>query len=155
MRCEVTYEELALFVAEEVAGERAEELKAHVASCAECGERLADIREGDSILKGLRREEPSAEAILNTRRALSRAVRGARESEIMTLAEVAEFLRVSESELDVGDWGLPVFEIGGRLRVRRARLVEWIEQRERDYARASIASHVARVVGGDFGKGVA
>jgi len=155
MKCEITYDELALFDAEEVAGERADELKGHVASCPECRRRLDDIREADSLVKGLRRHGPSPEALLETRRALSREVRGRGDPEIMTLEEAAGFLRVSATELDVEDWGLPVFEIGGRLRVRRTRLIEWIENRERAFVRGSVASHVASVVGGDFGKGVA
>ncbi|MHC5056602.1 MAG: anti-sigma factor [Planctomycetota bacterium] len=155
MRCEVTYEELALLDAGEVDDGRAGELAAHVAACAECGRRLDDLREADTVMTGLRREEPSAAAVLETRRALSREVRGCGEPEIMTLDEAAEFLRVDARELDIQEWGLPVFEIGGRLRVRRARLVEWIEQRERAFARGSAASEVARIVGGDFGKGVA
>jgi len=155
MKCDVSYEDLAIYSAGEVDDERMIELKAHVASCAECRRRLADIREADSLMTGLRREEPSASALLETRRALAREVRGRGGPEIMTLDEAAEFLRVDPRELDVEVWGLPVFEIGGRLRVRRARLVAWIEDRERAFARGSAASEVARIVGGDFGKGVA
>ncbi|MHC4250636.1 MAG: anti-sigma factor, partial [Planctomycetota bacterium] len=149
MRCEVTYEELALLDAGEVDDARGRELAAHVAACAECRRRLDDLREADSAMAGLRREEPSAGAVLETRRALSREVRGRSEPDIMTLEEAAEYLRVDSRELNVEEWGLPVFEIGGRLRVRRARLVEWVENRERAYARGSAASEVARIVGAD------
>jgi hypothetical protein len=155
MKCEVTYEELALLDAGEVSSERVGELKTHIASCAECRERLGDLREADAVMANLRREEPSAAAVLDTRRAISREVRGQDESEIMTLDEAAAFLRVDTDELDAEEWRLPVFEIGGRLRVRRTRLVEWIKNRELAYARGSAASEVARVLGGDFGKGVA
>lgn len=159
MRCDVTHEELALYSAGEVdAGldeARTAELAAHVAGCAECRRRLDDLRETDSLMTGLRREEPSAGAVLEARRALSREVRGGRDPEVMTLEEAAEFLRIAPRELDVAAWGLPVFEIGGRLRVRRSRLVQWIERRERSYARGSAASDLARIARGDFGKGVA
>ena len=103
MLCDVTYEDLALYSAGEVDASfdetRARELAAHVASCAECRGRLDDLREADSLMTGLRREEPSAAALLGTRRALSREVRGGGEPEVMTLDEVAEFL---EDTLGVG-----------------------------------------------------
>ena len=51
------------------------------------------------------------------------------------------------------DW--PAFELAGQIRVRRAKLVEWIERRERDFTRQSAASWAARATAGAFGKGVA
>ncbi len=52
------------------------------------------------------------------------------EQEILTLPEAAALLRVPlellEEELDT----LPTFEIGGAVRLRRTRLMAWINQRE-------------------------
>jgi hypothetical protein len=62
----------------------------------------------------------------------------------MTLDEVAEFLRISLDELEEVVTELPAFEVAGQLRVRRARLLEWVEARERAYRRSSAQSEVAR-----------
>ena len=95
--------------------------------------------------------EPSARAVLNARKALSHELGAGEDPEIMTLEEVAEFLRMPPDDLDEIAAGLPAFELGGHVRVRRERLIEWIEQRELLYARRNIESSIAR----GFGKGVA
>ena len=66
----------------------------------------------------------------------------------MTLDEVAEFLRVSLEELGEVVGELPAFELAGRVRVRRTKLIEWIEKRERAYARGRIESEVAGILAG-------
>ena len=66
----------------------------------------------------------------------------------MTLAEVAEFLRVSPDALAEVMEELPAFEVGGQVRVRRARLVEWVAERERNYARSRAESEVAHALAG-------
>ena len=54
--------------------------------------------------------------------------------EIMTPAEVAAFLRIPLDDLEEVFDELPSFEFAGHVRVRRERLLEWIEQRERRQA---------------------
>ena len=66
----------------------------------------------------------------------------------MTLNEAAGFLRISVDDLEDVVTDLPAFEVGGKIRVRRAALLEWIEQRERAYARGRAESQVARLVAG-------
>ncbi len=155
MRCEIAYEELAAFAAGdcEIPGKR--EIEEHLAGCSRCRERLEALREVDTALGSLRRAEPSARAVLEARRALSREVRGGPEPAIMTLDEVAEFLRLTPDQLEEIAEGLPAFELAGQLRVRRERLVEWVEQRELVFLRRNIESSVARSLAGAFGKGVA
>ncbi len=51
-------------------------------------------------------------------------------SDIMTLEEVASFLRVTPQELEWELDSLPVFSFAGRLRIRRDRLLDWIQERE-------------------------
>jgi len=149
MKCDVTHEELSRLSAGEVTAERARELERHVAACEQCRRRLESLREVDGLLRVMPREEPPAQAVLDARRALASELRSSG-PEIMTLQEVAEFLRVSEDEMSDVAAELPAFEVGGRVRVRRARLLEWIEQRERSYMRASIQSEAARVIAGAF-----
>ena len=151
----VSIEELAAFASGELEAERSRELEAHLERCGECRDRLEALREVDSALDSPRRAEPSARAVLEARRAISREVRGTNSPEIMTLDEVAEFLRITTDELEEIASGLPAFELAGQLRVRRERLVEWVEQRELVYVRRNIESSVARSLAGDFGRGVA
>jgi len=73
----------------------------------------------------------------------------------MTLDEVAEFLRLSPGQLDEVASDLPGFELAGQVRVRRAKLLEWIERRERSYLRNTVASRVARALAANGWKGVA
>lgn len=51
--------------------------------------------------------------------------------EVLTMEEAAAFLRVSIEDLEKEFNTLPVFSIGGRMRIRRSQLTEWIEERER------------------------
>ena len=53
------------------------------------------------------------------------------EAEILTLEEAAAFLKVSMTALEAELDTLPVFEFGGCVRIRRHRLLTWIETREK------------------------
>ncbi len=147
MECEVSYEELSRFASGELDEERAWQVQDHLRSCERCRRHEAALRALDGRLRQLRRIEPPAGAVLEARRTLSRQVRGGG-PEVMTLGEVAEFLRVPQDALAEVMEELPAFELGGYVRVRRARLVEWIEQRERAYVRARAESEVAQILAG-------
>ncbi len=155
MGCEITYEELAAFAAGDCEAARTGEIEEHLSGCDRCRDRLEALRDVDSALGSPRRAEPSARAVLEARRAISRELRGTSSPEIMTLDEVAEFLRLAPDQLEEIAEGLPAFELAGQLRVRRERLVEWVEQRELVYVRRNIESSVSRSLAGDFGRGVA
>ena len=146
MDCDVTYEELARLAAGDLDGERAGEAEAHVAACVVCRRRLDALRAVDGALAALPRLEPPAGAVLKARRLLSQEVRGTQAQEIMTLDEVAELLRISLDELEEVVLELPAFELAGQLRVRRSRLLEWVEAREHAYARSSAQTEVARIL---------
>ncbi len=122
---------------------RAREIEEHVAECADCQRSLDSLQTVDQILDSLPPAAPSAATLLNVRRALARETRPGG-SEIMTLSEVAELLRIPEADLDEVIEELPAFELGGRVRVRRSKLVEWIEQREQNFTKARMESYVAR-----------
>jgi anti-sigma factor RsiW len=151
--CDVTYEELAAFVTGDLPEERQRELGAHLPACGRCRRRVAALRQADAALGALRPPQPSPDALLAARRAVSRQTRPTEPGEVMTLDDVAEFLRIEPDDLaDVID-ELPAFEVAGKVRVRRTRLVEWIRTRERDYARDAAASWAARIAAGDGGTG--
>jgi len=155
MPCDTGYEELSSYASGELDELREAEIEAHLAECGGCRERLAALSEVDVLLRSLPRIRPTAGAIFEARKVLSRELRDDAAPEIMTLEEVAEFLRLSRAELgDVVD-ELPAFEIAGRLRVRRASLDEWLRRRELAYRRSSVASELAGAFSVELGKGVA
>ena len=143
MTCDVTYEELSAFAAHDASPERAQALQDHVRQCPTCQTRLAALLKLDSALQKLPRIQPPTSAVLNVRRAFSRGIRS-REPAVMTLQEVADFLRVSLEDLYEAVDDLPAFDLAGRILVRRAKLVEWIGQREQAYRRQTIQSEIAR-----------
>ena len=150
MSCDVTYQELVAFVSGDADAERREHIDGHAVGCRRCRKRLEALRRSDAALKGLAKVAPSGSAILAARRAFSEVTRGPRAPEIMTLADVAEFLRVTPEQLGEMVEELPAFELAGQVRVRRDRLIEWVQQRERDYARGAAASWAARASSGQF-----
>jgi len=149
MACDVTYFELSLYHAGELDDERTREIEKHLPGCAVCRQRLETLGMTAVALASVPRFEPSAAALLKVRKALSRRVRG-EEREVMTLEEVAEFMRVSQDDLEEVVDDLPAFEIAGRVRVRRDRLLAWIAKRERTYRTTAIESDVARILSGRF-----
>lgn len=150
MSCDVTYEDLSRFESGELDADRAREIQAHAEDCVTCRRRLAALGSLDEALSGWPRHEPSAGAVLQAHRALSAEVRGRREPELMTLDEVAEFLRITLDELEEIVLELPCFELAGQLRVRRSRLIEWVESRERAWSASSARSEVATILSDTF-----
>lgn len=146
MDCGISYEDLAAFAVGDMDAEGAERIEQHARTCPACRARLAALRRVDGELRLLSRPEPSAGAVLAARRLIARETRGAGGPEVMTLSEVAEFLRVPPDAMADVAGELPAFEVGGQVRVRRARLIEWMAQRERAHARALAESEVARMV---------
>ena len=144
MECQVTYEELAAFAADELDAKQQAEMGKHVSACERCGRRLAALSKADAMLGEMQPVQPEASAILAARRAIVEVTRGVTRTEIMTLGEVGEFLRIKPEELGELVEELPAFELAGQLRVRKAKLIEWIEQRERNYSRDAAASWAAR-----------
>ncbi len=146
MNCTISYEELAALSAGDLPPEREGELHRHSDVCKLCRARLAKLTQVDNELNSLAPPPPSAPMLLEVRRALGGEVRGVPAREVMTLAEAAEFLRVrADDACEVLD-ELPLFEIAGKLRVRRSRLLAWVEERECRYARERAESDVARML---------
>lgn len=146
MDCDVTYRKLARYAASELESDRTRAIEEHLAVCESCRRRLRAVQRTDAALLALPRLEPSPQGLLNTRRALSQHVRGSGTRAVMTLDEVADYLRISLDELEEIVLELPVFELAGQLRVRRAKLDQWLEARERAFARAGAESEVARIL---------
>lgn len=111
-------------------------LSAHLQTCARCQQVQAEHAQLSRLLDAHAQRPPqlAAPAAASALRAVHAALARERSPdpapEIMTLDEVAALLRVSRDDLDLELHSLPVFEFAGQLRVRRARLMAWIEARE-------------------------
>ena len=155
MNCEITNEDLAAFAIGESEPGREAEIREHIINCTSCHQRIKALEQTDTLLESLKPTAPSVSAILSARRSLSEIIHGSQVSEIMTLEETANFLRITSEQLGEIVEDLPAFELAGQIRVRRARLVEWIQRRERDYNRQVSESWVARANVHGLGTGVA
>ena len=65
-------------------------------------------------------------------------------SEIMTPSELAAWLKIPLEALDECIEQIPCFELAGQIRFRRARVEQWLAEREQAFA-AERASHAARL----------
>lgn len=135
MDCSTCEELLSRFEKGELDTEETKAVEGHLASCADCRHVLDEYRSLSNLsatdsgpLLEADRAQRALSAILDEL-AIHTTVDAL--PEVMTIEEVAAFLRVEPDDLDVELDTLPAFEIGGRLRVRRSRLLEWIEERER------------------------
>ena len=144
MDCNVTYEELAAFIAGDLDANRCDWIHDHLAQCKHCRNRLNALDQADTALDDLLPARPSPVAVDAVRQALAEVTRTEATPQIMTLDQVARFLQISSDQLGEIAETLPAFELAGQIRVRRARLIEWIEQRERSYSRDTAASSVAQ-----------
>jgi len=149
----MSHETLAQFAAGDMDAAEISDAEAHILQCPECRRRLEAVRTADAALCLLKRAEPSAKALLATRRLISEEIRVPQPSEIMTLDDVAEFLRIGPAEMEEIAEEFPAFELAGEIRIRRAKLLDWIEHRERQYLRQTIESRTARISRTAFQKG--
>jgi len=131
MHCELTHEDLSLHLGRELEAGAAATLEAHLAGCERCRGHLQVLRRLEQDLARLPRAQPSDDALMRTRQALWRDAYQPPEPEVMTLQEVARYLRLTPEELEGLVLELPVFELAWQLRLRRQKLLEWIESRER------------------------
>lgn len=139
--CEDREELLSLHATGELEEVSRRELDGHLAGCAACREALEQFRDLTrlSAAAGAPSIDPGAasQVLARVRTALAaddaagQPVPEQEVPEVMTLEDAARFLRVPLEDLTSELDSLPVFEIGGHLRLRRERLLEWIAERER------------------------
>lgn len=153
--CQVGDEELAAFAAGDLPEDRQRTLADHAATCEHCARRLHALSSVDSALSQFM-QQPVPDT--TAQRVFGRVLQSApvpTVPEILTLREAAAFLRISEEDLqDLLD-ELPVFELGGQLRIRAQRLRQWIEQRELSYQRNAFRTRALRITRGAWSKGMA
>ena len=132
MTCNECREQLSEFEAGELSGDAARAVEAHVATCRDCAGLLQALTETARMTEGLREEWPVRSMSVRILKAADELFGPdlADAPEIMTPEDVARFLRVSAEGLESAMASLPAFDIGGRLRYRKARIIEWIEEQE-------------------------
>jgi len=147
MECEECRQRLSEFAAGETPQHEAAAVQEHVEQCAACARLLAAMRATADLVEALPDEEPPRSLVL---RILGRveelsAPDLAEAPEIMTLEQAARFLQVPPAKLESELVTLPAFEIAGELRIRRDRLLTWVEERERARERMQIYSRLRAV----------
>ena len=144
MDCDVSYEELAAFTVGDLHAQRYGAINEHLLRCRHCRDRIEALESADQALAEMPPAQPSPSALVATRRALAEATGAETAAQIMTLDQVARFLQITAEQLGEIVDTLPAFELAGQIRVRRAKLLEWIEQREQDHTRQAAASWAAQ-----------
>lgn len=152
LTCDTAEGLLSLLETGELEGARAAELREHLGACAGCRAVEAGYRALSAVCAagddegGLDagRAEEILDAVMAELDAPGADAAPAAPGEIMTLEEVAGFLRVGLGELERELDDLPTFEFAGRLRIRRAALLAWIEERERKCRSRRLLSVVER-----------
>ncbi len=147
-RCPSSAEDLSAYLLGEADATRAEAIEKHLDECCACRQRMAGLRQLEDAFATMQQPEPPAAAVLRARRRLRSLLGADPDPQVMTLPEVAEFLRISGDELAVLVPDLPAFEIAGQIRVRRGKLIDWVEKRERAHLRTTIESEVAGILAG-------
>jgi excisionase family DNA binding protein len=127
--------------------ETAREARAHAQGCAACRSDLQSLQRLLAALEGAAADELPRAARTRVMGALLAAAQGA--PEIMTLPEVAAYLRVSEATVRSALDRIPHFDVGGELRFRRAGLDRWIEREEQQPARSGITGPVLTLISAD------
>lgn len=146
MTCEYTHEDLAAYAAGEGDAQARAGIQRHLAACQACRELAAAIKRADDALRIAPAFAPPPEAVERTRATVAREIARSVPPEIMTIDEAGQMLRLSPRELEEIAPELPAFELAGQIRIRRGRLMEWIEEREKRYRSAGIQSQVARLL---------
>ncbi|MCP4644262.1 MAG: zf-HC2 domain-containing protein [bacterium] len=131
-RC-IQDEMLSRYAAGDCDPEEARSVRAHVEACGSCQTRLDGLRRADAALREAAASPVPDRIAASVWRAIAEELNSRPAPEIMTLEDVARYLRIPSSDLEPFLEDLPCFEFAGRVRIRRTRLLEWIGEREQRY----------------------
>ena len=133
MNCEEAQTLLSEFEAEEAPPETAERLRKHLDACPACARLFEAMRRVTESVAATPDEDIPRALGLRILSLVDDVLRGdlADAPEVMTPEELTRFLRVPAEALDDLADRIPGVEIGGRLRFRKDRVIEWLEERER------------------------
>lgn len=154
MACEVTLERLSALLAGDLDAAQAHLLRQHIGQCPTCTTSIARLQEADRQLRSVAERVPSA-VVQRARQVIRSAVQHQPTPEVMTLEEVAQYLRLGASQLAQVLEQLPSFTVAGEVRVRRDRLMQWINDQEQQAFRDRVRSQAARSIRLAFEQGIA
>ena len=142
MNCETCQELLSAFEANDLDAETASHVRGHLRACLACAGLLAAIGDLDVMTANLPDDALSRSLCLGILGEVDALLAPdlSEAPEIMTVEQLARFLRVPLARLEQELDRLPAFEVGGALRFRKEAVMEWIEERERDYGRTLLYS---------------
>jgi len=144
MPCTLDPERLVAWLDGDLRGAAAARIAAHVAACPQCRDRAAGLtRQAEALRHEIDCEVPG-DVLARLHEALPAAGAAGGCPEVLTLEDVARYLRVGLDDLDRVAADLPAFEIAGQVRVRRTELERWIARREQDYAAQRLRETLAR-----------
>ena len=144
MTCTVDPERLVAWLDGDLHRAAAARLAVHVETCPTCSDQMARLAHQAHVLRSeLDREVPAA-VLARLRSVLPAADPTAPGPDLMTLDEVARYLRITLDDLDQIASDLPAFEVAGQIRVRRAELRQWIARREQEYAAQRLLEETTR-----------
>lgn len=147
MKCPDFRTRMPAYIDGDLPQQEREALENHLAKCRSCHRQFDSLKQGDAALASLG-QLPVPAGILNQARAEITTGSGLETlSEIMTLNEVAAFLKIDSRVLGDLVEQLPLFELAGNLRIRRQALLDWIRERERDFARTHLQGELSRRLG--------
>ncbi len=140
-------EQLIQFADGELDAAQSAAVREHLGECAECARAWRSIAAADQAI-GKWFAGPAPGVIRTVERSLTEELHRrvpAMEAEIMTVEEVADYLKIAPEEVAELLPELPLFELAGKLRIRRGRLLQWIEECEAVYRREKVASWTRQV----------
>lgn len=145
--CDGWCELLSEYEAGELTAHLAARVEEHLGECPACACLLSALRQTSTLVDQLVDEDPArtmAVRVLGKVDELS-APDFSDAPEIMTPDELARFLRVPPDTLAEVIDTIPGFDIGGEVRFRKERVVEWIDQREHERDRRAIYSRLRAI----------
>jgi len=128
----------------ELSAAAAAAVTSHLAGCPSCRRLLASLKDSERSLAELGNETAPVDALMRVQRRVCLDLGIAKEREILTLEDAADFLRLEADELAEVLDDLPWFELAGRIRFRRQALLDWVRKREQECARERLSRNLQR-----------
>lgn len=131
--CDNYRELLPEFLEGALGADRATDVAMHLADCDECRKELHFVRDLTSAARRLPQPRPDDNVVLRMMEAVCRSETPARRTEfgpVLSVEELAEYLRVDAETLKPYLDDIPCFELGGKPLYRRKTVEEWIRQKE-------------------------
>ena len=146
MDCKSFLKILSEFEREELPETLYAEAKKHLDSCTNCSPALKNFQRIILLCKDSMDVEMSLASTLKIKSSIKGLQdKGAKREfgPILNLAELSEYLRVSEDIIEANLNEIPCFELGGHILFRKERIDEWIKMREEKFAFKILESELA------------